>query len=153
MTFRPVYAVRTDDGWADLTAREFDDQVRAVAKGIVARGIEAGTPVAILSPTRYEWTVLDFALWSIGCFAVPIYDSSSVEQIEWVLGDSRAVAVIVRSVDMAQRVREATLETPPVWVIDDGLLEQLAAEGVDVPDDVLAQRLATASAQDPATIV
>ncbi len=153
MPSRPVYALRTDDGWADVTAKEFNEQVSRVAKGIVARGIEAGSPVAILSPTRYEWTVLDFALWSIGCFAVPIYDSSSAEQIEWILEDSHAVAVIVSSTDMAQRVREATLESPPVWVIDDGLLEQLAVEGVDVPDDVPEKRLAAASPQDPATIV
>ncbi len=89
--------------------------------------------------------MLDFALSSIGCFAVPIFGSSSAEQIEWVLEDSHAVAVIVSSTDMAQRVREATLNSPAVWVMDDGLQEQVSAEGVDVPDDVPAKRPAAAS--------
>ena len=68
---RPMYALRAGDGWTDVTAREFNDLVRSVARGLVARGIEVGQPVAILSPTRYEWTVLDFALWTAGAFAVP----------------------------------------------------------------------------------
>ena len=71
---RAMYSLRTPDGWSEVTARQFHEQVRGVARGIVARGIEVGEPVAILSPTRYEWTVLDFALWSAGAFAVPIYD-------------------------------------------------------------------------------
>ncbi len=99
-----MYALRAGDGWTDVTAREFNDLVRSVARGLVARGIEAGQPVAILSPTRYEWTVLDFALWTAGAFAVPIYDSSSAEQIEWILQDSDAVAVITDSARSADRV-------------------------------------------------
>ncbi len=149
---RPLYAVRDGDGWRDVSAAQFNEQVRAVAKGIVARGVAPGSPVAILSPTSYEWTVLDFALWSVGCFAVPVYDSSSVEQIEWILTDSSAVAVIVSTGEMAERVRSTGLATP-TWVIEDSLLETLSAEGVDVPDEELSARLATASPQDPATIV
>jgi long-chain acyl-CoA synthetase len=150
---RPVYAVRTDTGWADVTAAEFNGQVRAVAKGLVVRGIEPGSPVAILAPTRYEWTVVDFALWSIGCYGVPIYDSSSAEQIEWILTDSRAVAVIVSTEDMAQRVQSAMATPPPIWVMDDDLLAQLSAEGGAVADEEMAARLATAGPKDPATIV
>ena len=70
----PMYLIRSGDGWTDVTAREFNDQVRAVAKGLVTRGVEAGAPVAILASTSYERAVLDFALWSIGAFGVPIYD-------------------------------------------------------------------------------
>ena len=115
---RAVYAVRTGNNWHDVTAAEFNDQVRAAAKGLVSRGVEAGNPVAILSPTRYEWTVLDFAIWSIGAFAVPIYDSSSAEQIAWIVRDSRAVAVITDSDATAARVREAVSEPPPLWVME-----------------------------------
>ena len=126
----PMYALRTGNGWTDVTALQFNDLVRSVARGIVARGIEVGQPVAILSPTRYEWTVLDFALWTAGAFAVPIYDSSSAEQIEWILQDSDAVAVITDSALSADRVRGATLSTPPpIWVMDDGLLDALVADG------------------------
>ena len=150
---RPVYAVRSDGGWRDVSAAQFNDQVRAAARGLVARGIEPGRPVAILSPTRYEWTVLDFALWSVGAFAVPIYDSSSVEQIEWILRDSRCVAVITDSEASAARVRDAMAEHPPLWVMDDDLLTTLAVDGEGVTDDVLAQRAASARPGDPATIV
>ncbi|MCU0263066.1 MAG: AMP-dependent synthetase/ligase [Candidatus Nanopelagicales bacterium] len=151
---RPVYALRAGGGWTDVTAREFNDLVRAVACGLVSRGIEPGQPVAILSPTRYEWTVLDFALWTAGAFAVPIYDSSSAEQIEWILQDSEAVAVITDTSRSADRVRGATLTTPlPIWVIDDGLLDALVAEGAGVPDEVLVTRQAAVSPKDPATIV
>jgi long-chain acyl-CoA synthetase len=149
---RPMYLVRSGDGWTDVTAKQFDDQVRAVAKGLVARGIAAGAPVAILSPTSYEWTVLDFALWSIGSFAVPIYDSSSAEQIEWILADSGAVAIAVDSSASADRVLQGA-NPPPMWRIDEDLLAALAAEGAGVEDAVLEQRLSDASAQDIATIV
>jgi long-chain acyl-CoA synthetase len=151
---RPMYALRADAGWTDVTAREFNDLVRSVAKGLVARGIGAGQPVAILSPTRYEWTVLDFALWTAGAFAVPIYDSSSAEQIEWILQDSEAVAVIADTARSADRVRGATLTTPPpIWVMDDRLLETLVAEGAGVAEEVLVARCAGVAPRDPATIV
>ena len=151
---KPMYALRAGDGWTDVTAREFNDLVRSVARGLVARGIEVGQPVAILSPTRYEWTVLDFALWTAGAFAVPIYDSSSAEQIEWILQDSDAVAVITDSALAADRVAGAALTSPPpIWVIDDGLLDALVAEGAEVPDEVLTERSAAVTPQDPATIV
>ena len=141
-------------GWTDVTAREFNDLVRSVARGLVARGIEVGQPVAILSPTRYEWTVLDFALWTAGAFAVPIYDSSSAEQIEWILQDSDAVAVITDSTKSADRVRGATLSSPPpLWVMDEGLIEALVADGAAVSDEVLTTRCAAVAPQDPATIV
>jgi long-chain acyl-CoA synthetase len=150
----PMYAVRAGEGWTDVSAREFNDLVRSVARGLVARGIEVGQPVAILSPTRYEWTVLDFALWTAGAFAVPIYDSSSAEQIEWILADSGAVAVITDSSLSADRVGGAMLtDPPPIWVMDDGLLDALVAEGVGVADEVLTTRCAAVSPQDPATIV
>jgi len=149
---RPMYLLRSGDDWADVTAKQFDDQVRAVAKGLVARGIEAGSPVGLLAPTSYEWAVLDFALWRIAAFAVPIYDSSSAEQIEWILTDSGAVAVIADSAAAVQRVQQAG-DPPPVWCIEDDLLAALAAEGAGIDDEVLEQRLAGASAQDVATIV
>ncbi len=150
----PMYALRTGDGWTDVSAREFNDLVRSVARGLVARGIEVGRPVAILSPTRYEWTVLDFALWTAGAFAVPIYDSSSAEQIEWILQDSDAVAVITDSALSADRVRGATLSSPPpIWIMDDGLIDALVLDGAGIPDEVLTTRSAAITPQDPATIV
>ncbi len=150
----PMYAVRTGDGWADVSAGQFNDLVRSVARGLIARGVEPGQPVAILSPTRYEWTVLDFALWTAGAFAVPIYDSSSAEQIEWIVSDSGVFAVITDSQSSADRVRAAIPEAPlPLWVMDDGLVEALQADGSEVADGVLDERMAAVSVGDPATIV
>ena len=150
---RPMYAVRTDDGWRDVTAVEFDAEVQAVARGLVAWEVPVGTPVAIMSPTRYEWAVLDFALWRVGSFAVPIYDSSSAEQIAWILEDSAVMAVITDSQAAANRVRAATEQPPPIWVMADDLLAELTAAGADVDDEVIAQRAAAATPADPATIV
>ena len=147
----PMYLIRSGDGWTDVTAREFNDQVRAVAKGLVTRGVEAGAPVAILASTSYEWAVLDFALWSIGAFAVPIYDSSSAEQIEWILADSAATAVVVDTENAAERVGNG--QAPPLWRFDEGLLAALSDEGAHVEDAIIDQRLAAASPQDIATIV
>ena len=150
---RPMYAVPNGAGWTDVTARQFDEQVLAVARGIVARGIPEGAPVAIMSPTRYEWTVLDFALWRAGCFAVPIYDSSSAEQIDWILQDSGVVAVITDTSAAADRVRTASSTPPPIWIIADDLLAELAADGSGVADDTVQERLSHVKPQDPATIV
>ena len=76
-----VFSRRTGDGWVDVTAAEFHDEVRAVAKGLIAAGVEAGDRVALLSKTRYEWTLLDYAIWFAGAVTVPIYETSSAEQI------------------------------------------------------------------------
>lgn len=152
---RPVYARRTAAGWADITAAEFHDQVQATARGLIARGIAAEAPVAILAATSYEWTVLDFALWSVGAYAVPVYESSSVDQIAWILSDSQAVAVVAGTRDLADRAR-AALDEPgalPVWAVDDGLLDALATEGVTVDPDEVVRRTAAVTPEATCTVV
>lgn len=150
---RPVYLRRVGGGWSDVTAAQFLAEVHATAKGLVARGIDAGDPVGVFAPTRYEWTVLDFALWTIGAFAVPIYDSSSAEQIEWIVTDSGMTAIVVATTAFAERVAEALATPPPLWVMDDDLLAELAADGTGVLDSELEHRLATVGPDDPCTIV
>ena len=82
---------RTDEGrWDDLTAGQFRDEVTALAKGLIAAGINPGDRVALMSRTRYEWTLIDYAIWAAGAVTVPIYETSSAEQIEWILSDSGA---------------------------------------------------------------
>ena len=76
------------EGWQPVTAREFESEVRAAAKGLIAAGIQIGDRVAIMARTRYEWTILDFAIWYAGGAVVPIYETSSAEQIDWILNDS-----------------------------------------------------------------
>ncbi|HET9116764.1 MAG TPA: AMP-binding protein, partial [Pseudonocardiaceae bacterium] len=112
---------RGDDGWVDITAREFADQVTAVAKGFIAGGIERGDRIALLSTTRYEWTLLDYAIWAAGASTVPIYETSSPEQVEWILSDSRAKAILVETSahrEMVQALNDRLGRPAQVWQID-----------------------------------
>ncbi|MBW1601653.1 long-chain fatty acid--CoA ligase [Streptomyces sp. JJ66] len=142
--------------WEDLTATAFLAEVNAVAKGLMAAGVEPGDRVALMSRTRYEWTLLDFAIWAAGGVTVPVYETSSPEQIAWILGDSGAVGVVVESPGHARTVggvRDRLPELREVWTIDEGGVAELTAAGADVPDEAVDQRSRTACADDPATIV
>jgi len=149
---------RVEGRWQDVTCREFLAQVEDVARGLLAHGIAGGDRVAILATTRYEWTVADFACWAAGAVAVPIYETSSPSQVEWVLADSGAVACFVGSATHAATVESVRAATPAlgsVWVFDDGALGALAREGRDfgLPEDALTQRRALLTADSPATLI
>jgi long-chain acyl-CoA synthetase len=154
------------DSWEDVTAAEFCDQVTALAKGLSAAGIAPGDRVALMSRTRYEWTLVDYAIWAAGAVTVPIYDTSSAEQVEWILSDSGARAAFAENPDFAQKIRAAQGSVPDlqqVWVIEGadgtdgvtGSLEDLAASdgSAAVTDEQLAQRRAARKAADLATII
>ncbi|WP_246161761.1 AMP-dependent synthetase/ligase [Aeromicrobium ginsengisoli] len=143
-----VALARMVDGeWRDVTLGDFHRTVLAVAKGLIAAGVEAGDRVALLSKTRYEWTVADYAIWWIGAATVPVYETSSAAQIEWILSDSGAVAAIVESDVHLARVKEA--EAPDLretWVLDNDAIDQITTRGADVSDaDVEARRSALTS--------
>jgi long-chain acyl-CoA synthetase len=143
-----VFSRKTSGSWQPVTAAQFADEVSATARGLVAAGVRPGDRVAILSKTRYEWTLADYAVWTAGAVAVPIYETSSAEQAEWILADSGAVAVavVVESADHAALVESVRGRLPDlrhVWQIDAGELTALAGSGRDVPDDALAERRAT----------
>ncbi|MFC7725110.1 AMP-dependent synthetase/ligase [Nocardioides sp. GCM10028917] len=153
-----VFSRRTGDEWSDVTAAEFLDEVQAVAKGLVAAGVELGDRVAILSKTRYEWTLLDYAIWFAGAVTVPIYETSSAEQIGWILQDSGARAIVAEGPDHLARVREARrsgdlTELQHVWSLQDNAVDVLGRLGSDISDDVLEQRRTTATPQDVATLI
>ena len=93
------------DGWQPVTAKAYEEEIKSVAKGLIAAGVQFGDRVAIMSKTRYEWTVLDFAIWYAGAVPVPIYETSSAEQVEWILSDSSAVAIIVETPLLAELVQ------------------------------------------------
>ncbi|MEN9325126.1 MAG: hypothetical protein RL414_880 [Actinomycetota bacterium] len=129
------------DGWQPVTAREFDEEIRATAKGLVASGIKVGDRVAIMAKTRYEWTVLDFAIWYAGGVVVPIYETSSAEQIDWILSDSQAVAIIVETPALAELARPVLpSHCHNMWVMTENVLAQLAEQGVGVSDEEIAHR-------------
>ncbi|KUH39406.1 MULTISPECIES: AMP-dependent synthetase/ligase [Streptomyces] len=151
-----VMARKVAGGWEDVTAARFLAEVRAAAKGLVARGVRPGDRVALISRTRYEWVQLDFAVWSAGAVTVPVYETSSPEQIQWILGDSGAVAAVVESqahADAVESVRDALPELRHVWRIDGGAVEELTEAGREVSDATLDERGGTARADDTATIV
>ncbi|WP_329388792.1 AMP-dependent synthetase/ligase [Streptomyces sp. NBC_01716] len=151
-----VLGRKTGGVWTDVTATQFLAEVRAVAKGLIASGILPGERVALMSRTRYEWVLFDFAIWSAGAVTVPVYETSSAEQVQWVLGDSGTAAVIVESDANAAAVRSVSdglTELRHVWQIDKDCVAELTAAGAEVPEAVVDRRSATAKADDPATIV
>ncbi|WP_427385288.1 AMP-dependent synthetase/ligase [Janibacter sp. G56] len=130
---RVAFSARSGSGWSDITTTEFADQVDALASGLIAAGVGLGDSVAIMSKTRYEWTLADFAIWSAGAVAVPIYETSSPEQVEWILKDSGAVGAVVETAAHAgviESVRGNLPHLAHVWQIDDGDLDELQAGGV-----------------------
>jgi long-chain acyl-CoA synthetase len=139
--------------WTDVTAAEFRDQVAGVAKGLIAAGIEPGDRVALMSRTRYEWTVIDYAIWAAGAVCVPVYETSSADQVKWILTDSGAKGVFVETAAHEETVREATPGLSVVWQIDAGALDALTAQGAEVSDDTLAERRAVRGGHDLATII
>lgn len=153
---QPAVSVVDGEGWRNLTCAEFAQQVRELAKGIVANGVQVGDRVGIMSRTRYEWTLVDYAIWYAGAVSVPIYDTSSAEQVAWNLSDSGAVAVFLES-DRHKEVLEQVAQDLPrvtgVWVMDDGALDDLRASGHEIGDDELERRRTSASPDDIATII
>ena len=151
-----VLARKVGGAWQDVTATAFLAEVRAAAKGLVASGVQPGDRVALMSRTRYEWTLLDFAIWSAGGITVPIYETSSAEQVEWILGDSGAVACLTETAAheaVVESVRERLPQLKHVWRIESGAVETLVAAGTDVSDRELDHRSSIADADTPATIV
>jgi long-chain acyl-CoA synthetase len=149
-------ARRVGDRWLDVTLGEFHAAVVGVAKGLVAAGVEPGDRVALLSKTRYEWTVTDYAIWWAGAVTVPIYETSSASQIAWILGDSGAVAVVAETAAHAERIEQARAESPAlrdVWILDDGGLDEVTALGGAVSDEALEARRATVTSASLATLI
>jgi long-chain acyl-CoA synthetase len=150
------FRVRRNGRWEDVTWKEFGDQVKAVAKGLVAAGVAAGDRVALQAKTRYEWTVLDFAIWTAGGAVVPIYETSSADQVAWILSDSGATAVIVERDEHAEAVESVRDQVPDlrsVYVIDDGALDTLTQAGKAIEDSELDARRATLHADSLATLI
>jgi long-chain acyl-CoA synthetase len=152
---RPAGASGVSGAWSDVTASQFKDEVVAVAKGLVAAGIEAGDRVALMSHTRYEWTLIDYAIWTAGAVTVPVYETSSAEQAEWILSDSGARACFAETAsygDIIGSFRDRVPALSHLWQIDSDL-DSLRAAGADVGDEVIAKRAGAAGAADLATVI
>ena len=129
------------DGWQPLTARQVEEEIRATAKGLVAAGIAIGDRVAIMARTRYEWTILDFAIWYAGGCVVPIYETSSAEQVDWILNDSGSVALIVETPTHKELVDSVLpSHTKHVWVMTEDVLATLRKAGAQISDEEIEKR-------------
>jgi len=153
---RVAFRRRSGSTWVDVTTAEFLSEVQGVAKGLVASGVQIGDRVGLMAKTRYEWTLIDYAIWAAGAVTVPIYETSSAEQVQWILGDSGAVAVFAESpanVATVEEVRGTLGSLEHVWCIDTGAVEELTASGASVSDEDLEARRTTAKPSDLATII
>ena len=147
---------QVDGRWVDVTAEEFAEDVLAIAKGIAAKGLEPGDRVGLMSGTTYEWTLCDYAIWAAGCVTVPVYETSSAEQIEWYMGNSGAKVCFAQTADHAAEIREAVPEVDhltDVWAWPDGALDMLREAGKGMSDEDLHARRSGLSADDLATII
>jgi long-chain acyl-CoA synthetase len=142
------------DGWQPMTAREVENDVRAAAKGFIAAGIQRGDRIAIMARTRYEWTILDFASWFAGAVVVPIYETSSAEQVDWILNDSGAVALIVET--PAHRELVATVlpaHTRHIWTMTEDVLQVLRTAGAHISDGEIDNRRQSLTPDTLATLI
>ncbi|MGI5501786.1 AMP-dependent synthetase/ligase [Lentzea sp. CA-135723] len=149
---------QVDGTWVDITARDFAAQVMAVAKGLVAAGLELGDRVGLVSKTRYEWSLLDFAIWAAGGVVVPIYETSSADQIEWILSDSGATAVFVEASSHRTMVDDVVGKLPElrhVWQIEGSAaaVDELTALGAEITDEQVHERRGQVQADATATLV
>ncbi|GAA1987459.1 AMP-dependent synthetase/ligase [Isoptericola halotolerans] len=152
----PIIERPAGDGWESLSNAAFDAEVVAVAKGLVAKGVQPGDPVGIMSHTRYEWTLLDFAAWAAGAVPVPVYETSSPEQVEWIVTDAGVTVLVVEDAELAAVVGQVADDAPTlreVLSIDDGAIADLVAAGADVDDAEIVRRRALAGLDDVATII
>ncbi|MFF0815482.1 AMP-dependent synthetase/ligase [Rhodococcus sp. NPDC003318] len=145
-----------DGTWVDVTATEFATQVAAVAKGLIASGVELGDRVAILSATRYEWVVLDYAIWTAGGCTVSIYETSSEDQAQWILEDSSTVLLVVETAVHAETVKDVAEAAPALREMlqfDAGAIDELTARGAEITDEALHERRGQVTAASPATLI
>ena len=153
---RTGFASFDDGSWQEFTYQEFLDRAKSIARGLLAADIAPGDRVALMSRTRLEWSLFDYATWLVGAATVPIYETSSAEQVEWILRDSEAVAALVESDKHAALVESARPSAPQVrsvWQIDTGDLDRLRVNAGSGSDDELARRRSAMGAEDLATIV
>ena len=149
-----------------MTAAQFAGEVRALAKGLMTAGVGAGDRVGLMSRTSYAWTVADYAIWTIGAVTVPVYETSSAEQVEWILANSGAVAVFAETAAHADTIASVRSSLPglkDLWPMEESIAELSSAvspgesgsgrAGTPVTDEQLAERMSARSADDLATII
>ncbi|MEU4133368.1 AMP-dependent synthetase/ligase [Streptomyces wuyuanensis] len=148
---------KDDEGeWHDVTSAEFRDEVLALAKGLLAQGVRFGDRVAIMCRTRYEWTLFDFALWAVGAQSVPVYPTSSAEQVLWMMHDAEVSACMVEHEDHAMTIGSVIDRLPHLkrlWQLDKGAVDELVAAGAHIDDDVVHRHRRAVTPESTATVI
>ncbi|MFP1629030.1 AMP-dependent synthetase/ligase [Streptomyces sp. 5K101] len=154
---RVALARKDDRGqWQDVTSAQFRDEVLALAKGLLAHGVRFGDRVALMCRTRYEWTLFDFALWTVGAQSVPVYPTSSNEQVYWMLHDSAVSACMVEHEDHAMTIGSVIDRLPllkRLWQLDAGAVSELFEAGAHIDDDVVHRHRRAVTPDSIATII
>ncbi|OZF28048.1 long-chain fatty acid--CoA ligase [Rhodococcus sp. 14-2496-1d] len=155
-----VFRRQVDGQWLDVTAAEFEQLVVGVAQGLIAAGIEQGDRVALMSSTRFEWSVLDYAIWAAGGVTVPIYETSSAGQVEWILEDAEPVLLILENDAHVRETKTVVAAAPSVrqtFVIENSAgsdaVQALTDGGSEITEDQVHQRVSTLASSDPATLI
>lgn len=152
----PGFSRRVGDHWVPVSYRETAEQVTRMAAGLMASGVRAGDRVALFSHTRLEWMLCDFAIWTAGAITVPVYETSSAEQVQWILSDSGAVAALVETQGHAELIAGLPLGLPDlreVWVFDTGDVERLVDAGRETSTEAVMERRQAVTSDLPATII
>ncbi|MFD7088590.1 MULTISPECIES: AMP-dependent synthetase/ligase [unclassified Streptomyces] len=142
--------------WWDMTSAAFRDEVLGLAKGLLAHGVRFGDRVAIMSRTRYEWTLFDFALWAVGAQSVPVYPTSSAEQVYWMLYDAEVSACMVEHEDHAMTIGSVIDRLPRLkrlWQLDAGAVNELFAAGAGIDDEVVHRHRKAVTPDSVATVI
>ncbi|GFN00391.1 long-chain acyl-CoA synthetase [Streptomyces fulvorobeus] len=145
-----------DGHWRDITAAHFRDEVLALAKGLIAHGVRFGDRIALMSRTRYEWTLFDFAVWAVGAQSVPVYPTSSAEQVLWMLHDAEVTAVMVEHEDHAMTIGSVVDRLPllkRLWQLDADAVGELVAAGTQIDDDVVHRHRRAVTPGSVATVL
>lgn len=155
---RRVALCRKDGGgrWQDVTAAAFRDEVLALAKGLIAHGVRFGDRVALMSRTRYEWTLFDLALWTVGAQSVPVYPTSSAEQVLWMLRDAEVAAVMVEHEDHAMTIGSVIDRLPDLkrlWQLDAGAVRELTGAGAPIDDEVVHRHRRAVTPDSVASVI
>ncbi|MFF5449207.1 AMP-dependent synthetase/ligase [Streptomyces sp. NPDC012888] len=153
---RVVLGRKSGGVWRDVTSGQLCAEVTALARGLLAQGVRFGDRVAIMARTRYEWTLFDFALWAVGAQPVPVYPTSSAEQVHWILRDSGCTACVVEDEDQAMTVGSVVDRLPELrrlWQLDTGAVEQLVADGAGVGEDVVHRHRGAVTPDSVATVI
>ncbi|SDJ52693.1 AMP-dependent synthetase/ligase [Streptomyces indicus] len=147
---------KVDGQWTDVTSAEFCAEVLALAKGLLAQGVRFGDRVALMSRTRYEWTLFDFALWTIGAQVVPIYPTSSAEQVFWMLHDAQVSSCVVEHEDHAMTIGSVIDRLPALerlWQLDAGAVGELTAAGAHIEDETVHRHRRAVTPDSVATVI